>query len=167
MSCCVPMHLIQRAFLRMRGRPARFLIRPMRRLFWSLQGMRVGPRSGLPRLAVTWPHQVQIGSDCILEDDIYFKFDGKSHQRVAKEISILLESQKKQNAWIYFYSIWAIFRNILKFLRQGYLIPTNKKFSLEDVNRTLQALHFLGNQNVVAKKVAAATSLQVTIKPKK
>lgn len=30
----------------------------------------------LPRMYITWPHQVSIGKNCILEQDIYFKFDG-------------------------------------------------------------------------------------------
>jgi acetyltransferase-like isoleucine patch superfamily enzyme len=28
---------------------------------------------------VPWPHQIQIGSGCVLEPDIYFKFDGYWH----------------------------------------------------------------------------------------
>ncbi|MEA3213380.1 MAG: hypothetical protein QOE70_6437 [Chthoniobacter sp.] len=38
--------------------------------------MRVGPGTRLPRMAVTWPHQVEIGARCLLEADISFKFDG-------------------------------------------------------------------------------------------
>lgn len=38
--------------------------------------MQLGAGTRLPRIHVTWPHQVSIGSGCILEPDIYFKFDG-------------------------------------------------------------------------------------------
>ena len=38
--------------------------------------MRVGSGTYLPRMAVTWPHQVEIGARCLLEADISFKFDG-------------------------------------------------------------------------------------------
>ena len=38
--------------------------------------MRVGPGTQLPRMAVTWPHQVEIGARCLLEGEISFKFDG-------------------------------------------------------------------------------------------
>ena len=30
----------------------------------------------MPRLFVTWPHQVSIGKNCNLEHGIYFKYDG-------------------------------------------------------------------------------------------
>ena len=38
--------------------------------------MKVGKGTELPRLHITWPHQVAIGSNCKLEHDIYFKYDG-------------------------------------------------------------------------------------------
>ena len=38
--------------------------------------MRVGDRTRLPELKVTWPHQVSIGDKCRLEHDIYFHYDG-------------------------------------------------------------------------------------------
>jgi acetyltransferase-like isoleucine patch superfamily enzyme len=28
------------------------------------------------KVSATWPHQIKVGSKCILEDDIYFKYDG-------------------------------------------------------------------------------------------
>ena len=39
-------------------------------------GAKIGGKTVIPRMAITWPHQVQIGSHCILEPDIFFKFDG-------------------------------------------------------------------------------------------
>lgn len=30
----------------------------------------------LPKIYVTWPHQVSLGANCRLEHDVYFKFDG-------------------------------------------------------------------------------------------
>ena len=47
-----------------------------RNLYWKSQGMSVGSRTILRRMHVTWPHQVRLGNRCILESDIYFKFDG-------------------------------------------------------------------------------------------
>lgn len=38
--------------------------------------MKVGAGTLLPRVNVTWPHQVQLGAKCRLEPGIYFKFDG-------------------------------------------------------------------------------------------
>jgi acetyltransferase-like isoleucine patch superfamily enzyme len=47
------------------------------RIMWfSLLGMRVGNKTILPRMTVTWPHQVMIGSHCYLENNIQFKYDG-------------------------------------------------------------------------------------------
>ena len=38
--------------------------------------MQIGNGTQIPAMYVTWPHQVSIGNNCILEQDIYFKFDG-------------------------------------------------------------------------------------------
>ena len=48
----------------------------VRRAYWSAQGMQIGTGTALPRIAVTWPHQVAIGARCVLEPDLYFKWDG-------------------------------------------------------------------------------------------
>jgi serine acetyltransferase len=47
-----------------------------RSLWLSLLGMRIGSGTQIPRIAVTWPHQVAIGKNCILEEGIFFKYDG-------------------------------------------------------------------------------------------
>jgi acetyltransferase-like isoleucine patch superfamily enzyme len=39
-------------------------------------GVNVGKNTVVPRISITWPHQVQIGRHCVLEPDIFFKFDG-------------------------------------------------------------------------------------------
>ena len=45
--------------------------------FWlRLCGAKIGKYSICERCSLTWPHQVQIGSRCQLEPDIFFKFDG-------------------------------------------------------------------------------------------
>jgi acetyltransferase-like isoleucine patch superfamily enzyme len=40
------------------------------------QGASIGSKNIVPRIKTTWPHQIQIGSQCQLEQDIFFKFDG-------------------------------------------------------------------------------------------
>ena len=40
------------------------------------QGMEVGSGTTVPAMTVTWPHQIKIGSDCILESGTIFKYDG-------------------------------------------------------------------------------------------
>lgn len=47
------------------------------RIAWlRLCGAKIGKRTMLPKLSITWPHQLQIGDNCHLEPDIFFKFDG-------------------------------------------------------------------------------------------
>jgi acetyltransferase-like isoleucine patch superfamily enzyme len=48
----------------------------LRIFIYSLSGLKVGRNTSLSRLSITWPHQVAIGNNCILEKQIYFKFDG-------------------------------------------------------------------------------------------
>jgi acetyltransferase-like isoleucine patch superfamily enzyme len=39
-------------------------------------GAQIGKNTVVPKISITWPHQVRIGCQCVLEPDIYFKFDG-------------------------------------------------------------------------------------------
>ena len=68
--------LFDRIVFRLRALVATWLVAWPRTLYWRLLGMRCGPGTLLPRLQVTWPHQVAVGARCILEPDIFFKFDG-------------------------------------------------------------------------------------------
>ena len=66
--------VVHKIFFRLR---LQFGIRPiLRKFWWHLQGAHFGSGTGVPRLTITWPHQVSIGERCILEDDIFFKYDG-------------------------------------------------------------------------------------------
>ncbi len=47
-----------------------------RKLWYMVQGMQIGKGTALPKFFVTWPHQIRIGNNCILEHNISFKFDG-------------------------------------------------------------------------------------------
>ena len=46
------------------------------KLFYRLLGMKIGSKSRVPKLYLTWPHKVSIGDNCRLEHDIYFHYDG-------------------------------------------------------------------------------------------
>ena len=48
----------------------------LRVTYFRLQGMKVGRKTTLPAINVTWPHQLQIGNDCKIENNVSFKFDG-------------------------------------------------------------------------------------------
>ncbi|RZK45171.1 MAG: acyltransferase [Hymenobacter sp.] len=48
----------------------------VRKCWYSLLGMKIGHGTTLSSLYITWPHQVALGQDCLLEHDTYFKFDG-------------------------------------------------------------------------------------------
>lgn len=71
------LHALYHKFLfRLRERIASLLILPCRRLGWTLRGMRIGKGTAFSSLYVTWPHQVSIGSNCRIEHDVYFHYDG-------------------------------------------------------------------------------------------
>jgi acetyltransferase-like isoleucine patch superfamily enzyme len=54
----------------------RAAVSALRGAYWRAQGMQIGARTIVPPLAVTWPHQVALGADCVLEADLLFKWDG-------------------------------------------------------------------------------------------
>lgn len=63
---------LQRIIFRLRFQ---FAIRPrLRKFWWKMQGAKFGVGTAIPRLDMTWPHQVSIGRQCIMEDDILFKY---------------------------------------------------------------------------------------------
>ncbi len=47
----------------------------LRTVWFQFCGAKIGKQTYLAKTIITWPHQVQIGSRCCLEPDIYFKFD--------------------------------------------------------------------------------------------
>jgi acetyltransferase-like isoleucine patch superfamily enzyme len=64
-----------RGAFRLRANASRALAE-VRTVWWRMLGMQIGPGTLLPRIHVTWPHQVSLGANCHLEHDIYFKYDG-------------------------------------------------------------------------------------------
>jgi acetyltransferase-like isoleucine patch superfamily enzyme len=68
--------LFQKACFRLRERAEALILSQLRRVWWGAQGFRAGPGTILPRLRVIWPHQVILGARCVLEPDIFFKYDG-------------------------------------------------------------------------------------------
>lgn len=64
-----------RGVFRFRANCARALAE-VRTAWWRMLGMQIGAGTLLPRVHVTWPHQVSLGAQCHLEHDIYFKYDG-------------------------------------------------------------------------------------------
>lgn len=44
--------------------------------YYRLRGMRIGAGTVLRPMQVSWPHQVALGTQCVLEHHLQFKFDG-------------------------------------------------------------------------------------------
>lgn len=47
----------------------------LRKALFKLRGGKIGSGTNLPPYIATWPHQVSIGSDCTLQEGIFFNFD--------------------------------------------------------------------------------------------
>lgn len=48
----------------------------MRSWWYIFLGMKVGKNTYLPKISLSWPHQVSMGTNTILEKNINFKYDG-------------------------------------------------------------------------------------------
>jgi acetyltransferase-like isoleucine patch superfamily enzyme len=48
----------------------------LRQVRYRFQGMRIGRGTHIGKLSVSWPHQVELGADCLVENAVIFKFDG-------------------------------------------------------------------------------------------
>lgn len=67
---------IQKAIFRLRWTSKGLLKSHLRKIWWTLQGASFGWQTNIPDLQMTWPHQVKLGHNCVLEKNIFFKFDG-------------------------------------------------------------------------------------------
>jgi acetyltransferase-like isoleucine patch superfamily enzyme len=68
--------LYARVVFKLRARGHEYLGARPRTLYWRALGLHAGAGTLLPRIQVTWPHQVSLGRRCILEPGTLFKFDG-------------------------------------------------------------------------------------------
>ncbi|MCX2485281.1 acyltransferase [Pedobacter sp. MR2016-24] len=68
--------LFDRSIFFVRNKIFRKLGMFVRTSYYGLIGLKTGKNTRLAPLKVTWPHQVIVGDNCTLEDDIFFKFDG-------------------------------------------------------------------------------------------
>ncbi|WP_417886307.1 acyltransferase [Zunongwangia sp.] len=55
---------------------SRYLLEKLIILPYSLAGLKVGNNTRLGKPSFTWPHQVSIGNNCLLEKNIFFRYDG-------------------------------------------------------------------------------------------
>jgi len=66
--------LIQRAWRRWELLPGPGQI--LRKILLRIRGAKIGAGTWLPRVQVPWPHQLSLGQQCVIEPDVYFKYDG-------------------------------------------------------------------------------------------
>jgi len=52
-----------------------FIAGRLRNFYFQIMGMKIG-KTNLPKIRITWPHQVAIGDFCRIEDGVYFHYDG-------------------------------------------------------------------------------------------
>jgi acetyltransferase-like isoleucine patch superfamily enzyme len=68
--------LFQKTCYRLRSGGNGIVTALARKPWWRLLGMGIGARTVMTTMRVNWPHKVQIGADCVLEPEIFIKFDG-------------------------------------------------------------------------------------------
>jgi len=67
---------VQKSFFVLRFRYLNSIAVSFRNFFLKAAGMQIKKGTSIPRVYTTWPHQVAIGNNCVLEHDIYFHYDG-------------------------------------------------------------------------------------------
>jgi serine acetyltransferase len=67
-------NLLQKSIFKLRSNCISTTISYFRKLRLSIQGMQIGKRVSMKHIFVTWPHQVSIQDDCVLEHNIFFKY---------------------------------------------------------------------------------------------
>lgn len=69
-------YLLQQSIFIVRFRYLRKGFSYMGNLWLLFCGMKIGKGTFIPNIRITWPHQVSIGKNCIVEHAVYFKYDG-------------------------------------------------------------------------------------------
>lgn len=67
---------IQKGFFVLKVKVIYKLISSIRKYCYFFLGMRIGKNTYLSKIVTTFPNQVSIGNNCILEKNIYFRYDG-------------------------------------------------------------------------------------------
>lgn len=49
-------------------------VRKLRKLALRLRGAQIGAGTQVPRVFMTWPHQVKLGCDCVVQPEVFFNF---------------------------------------------------------------------------------------------
>jgi acetyltransferase-like isoleucine patch superfamily enzyme len=69
-------YLLQQSFFILRFRYLKKVFSSIRKQWLLFCGMKIGKGTYIPKIYITWPHQIAIGRNCNLEHSIYFKYDG-------------------------------------------------------------------------------------------
>lgn len=67
--------LTQHGAFVLRHRYLRKITAKLRGIYFRALGMRLGS-TDLSKTIITWPHQVSIGDNCLIEQNVHFKYDG-------------------------------------------------------------------------------------------
>ena len=70
------MYLVQQTAFAFRQRYFPKFAGTIRKYWYSSLGMKIGYGTYIPKSFITWPNQVAIGNNCILEHNVYFKCHG-------------------------------------------------------------------------------------------
>ena len=79
--------ILQKGLFVFKIRYVRVVMSTGRKLWYKLSGMHVGKSTILSKVYVTWPHQISINDNCVIEHGTLFKFDGIWKEGQAIQIS--------------------------------------------------------------------------------
>lgn len=68
--------LLQKIFFSFQFNFIKRISSSFRKFRYIIQGMQIGKNTYLSKIFVTWPHKVLIGNNCLIEQNVYFKYDG-------------------------------------------------------------------------------------------
>ena len=69
------MQILHKALFRIREKVSTLIFSTIRKSWYRLHGLKIGD-TFLPKVDMSWPHKVEIGHACQLENGIFFKHDG-------------------------------------------------------------------------------------------
>lgn len=68
-------YFFQQSFFLLRLRYIKKASSFLRKKYYQIQGMKIGKNTIISKVYCTWPHQVSLGINCTIEQNVYFKYD--------------------------------------------------------------------------------------------
>lgn len=110
--------------------------------------------------------QAAIDNLKLIEDKIFFRVDGKAHERIASAIAQWMDSHTQRSSLRQFIQVklrfaYAGLRSLLKYVAKGFVVPPGKRIEKDEIAAICARFKPVLGAEVSAKPLALSSSFQI------